>query len=137
MNIHLSCVFLLFCYFICSEFATNYTNNKWAFNGPELITRVMRKRCNVYDLLKMTREQCDGFHAFPQDRFYALCGYQWREYFEKNYLYSTLNRTKDAYGVHFWNNLSKNQPFYMRGGDAYDKFAKENCPKMYDRNLIF
>lgn len=115
----------------CREFVATYNSEEWAYNGPQLVTRVLQRLCKVEKPLQMTRERCRGFMVYPPDSFYPLPWADWRDYFEPGALTETLNRINNSHIIHVWNDISKTVSFKVGTPTAYGLMADEKCPRSY------
>lgn len=103
----------------------------WIHNGPRLITRVLRRICQVEKPVNMTRERCRGFHIYPPESFYPLPFPKWQNYFEPGALDETLHTTNNSYIVHVWNDISKHVKIKVGSPTAYGVIADQKCPRSY------
>ncbi|XP_055296305.1 lactosylceramide 4-alpha-galactosyltransferase-like [Sitodiplosis mosellana] len=141
---------------ICDEFNPSL----WGHNGPDAITRTLKRICNVNDITKMKPEICWRFHVLPKRVLYPVNFLQWKRLFDPSQLNETLRITKDAVAVHFWNKLTSSTPILKNfknktaiemytekmtkhsdisnpfGGEtAYGFLAKTNCPLVYNASV--
>lgn len=79
----------------------------------------------------MSPDQCRGATVHPPDRFYPLYGVESLKYFDPDETEEVLDRIKDIMGFHYWNSHTKNTPFSIGSGSAFDSIAKEHCPRVY------
>lgn len=144
------------------EIANNFSpRGAWGHNGPDAISRSMKRICNVNEVPKMKPEICWGFHVLPKRVLYPIFWQDWKWLFDANLLNETLRITKEAVAVHFWNRLSsstlilkdfKNKTvveFYKEklkknvnilnpyGETAYGYLAKIHCPSVYNSSGDF
>ena len=114
--------------------ATN-RKDEWSFNGPMLITRIMKKRCNVDDISHMTPERCNRFNFLPTSTFYPIHYSHHMDYFKEGDVFedSMPNWNDSVIGAHVWNKLSAN---LMVNKDSnlqlYARLARPSCPKIFE-----
>lgn len=133
----------------------------WGANGPDALTRSLKKICNVNEVIKMKPEICWGFNVLPKRVLYPIYWQEWNWLFDPNLLNETLRITKDAVAVHFWNKLSSSTPILKNfknktmievyteimtknshisnpfGETAYGVIAKKHCPLVYSSSGDF
>lgn len=108
-----------------------YSSEEWAHNGPQLITRVLQRLCQVQKPLFMTRERCRGFHVYSPDVFYPLPWADWNNYFDPGALTDTMRLTNLSYVIHVWNDVSYSVKLKVSSPGAYGVIANEKCPNSY------
>ncbi|EDW03732.1 lactosylceramide 4-alpha-galactosyltransferase [Drosophila grimshawi] len=115
------------------DFKSNYTGEEYTRNGPQGIRRVVRAICGVeiVKAIEEGRKICRGFQVFNSTAFYALPYQQWRHSTDPEFLEDTMEKTKDSYLIHLWNNLSHKKLFKVGSNTAYGKYAEIHCPKSY------
>lgn len=143
----------------CRDICDNFSPSLWGHNGPDAISRTLKKICNVNEVSKMKPEICWGFHVLQKRVFYPIYWEDWKWLFDPNLLNETLRLTKDAVAVHFWNKLSSTTPIIkdfknitisemykgksaeignpFGGETAYGFIAKANCPLVYNSSGDF
>lgn len=133
----------------------------WGHNGPDAITRSMKRICNVDNITKMTPEICWQFHVLPKHVLYPVNFRKWQLLFDASQLNETLRITKDAVAVHFWNKLTSTTPILKDfknksaiemytekmtknseiknpfGETVYGFLAKTNCPLVFNASGEF
>lgn len=138
--IHLSMRMIFLFYFQNnrSELAENYRPDVWAWNGPDLFARVMKKICQVEYIGEVLDKNCRGVQLYPPNRFYPLWGPESLNFFNSTLTKTVLNQSADMMGFHFWNSESRKiEGITMGNGAAYDLIAKEYCPQIYNENPVF
>ncbi|XP_073998650.1 lactosylceramide 4-alpha-galactosyltransferase-like isoform X2 [Rhodnius prolixus] len=103
----------------------------WGYNGPQVITRALKKYCAVSKISKMTKEQCGGFTVFPPKVFYPIYWNNWRDYFSFKEANSILAQFNESLAVHLWNKFSQNEKVIVGSGQPYDRLAAKFCPRVY------
>lgn len=109
----------------------NFSGEKWGNNGPGVITRVLNRICETNNTLLMTEERCHGFNVLPQSKCYAVPYKQWADFFNRTLTKDVLEAVRESVIVHFWNKFSIKRMVKVGDDSAYDKLAKEYCPRVY------
>ncbi|CAG4937485.1 unnamed protein product [Parnassius apollo] len=63
------------------EIQTNFRGDKWGYNGPGVITRVLKKMCTTNNVTLMSAAYCGGFEVYKPEFFYPI---KWQQ--ERNIL---------------------------------------------------
>lgn len=126
MLLHAISFKLFFCIFFYREYANHYEPEKWAANGPIIITKVLQRMCNNSEII-----ECPFFRILEKDLLYAVPYNNWEHFFEEKYLKETLEMTRNAIGVHVWNKLSSEHLIKKSDNGAYVVLAKKYCPSVY------
>lgn len=113
------------------DFKLNFNGMEWGNNGPGVITRVLHKLCQTRDPRNMMADRCRGFRVLPIDKCYAVGWQNWRQFFSKNNSQEVLHKVHDSIIVHVWNKHSSKEIIIKGDDSAYDKLAKQFCPKVY------
>ncbi|XP_051161558.1 lactosylceramide 4-alpha-galactosyltransferase-like isoform X2 [Leptopilina boulardi] len=109
----------------------NFLGWAWGNNGPGVITRTLKKLCNVTSVQNMTKDQCQGFDVFPPSVFYPIFYPSWRKYFTTDNTNKTMNTIEKSKAIHVWNKLSKLEKVQVGSNVPYGKIAEKYCPKTY------
>lgn len=121
-------------FFKFSYFKDNYTPNVWAANGPLLVTNILRNICGTKETIKMTRANCEGFHVYDANYFYAISFYNFFEAFDINPLkvINIFGIIKNSTIAHMSNTLSHGWRVEIGSPVAYGKLAEKYCPNVYN-----
>ena len=120
------------------EFAADYRWFIWAHNGPELITRVLQRWCNVYYISWMTPQRCRGFRVVSPRTFYPFHYTQWKSYFllppEPNMVQEleSWRDDREVRGAHIWNSLSGGWKAKKESDQIYVQIARQSCPRIFE-----
>lgn len=107
--------------------------HRWGHNGPGVLTRVLKRICQVEYTFEMTPAKCLGFEVFSRNAFYAIPSTSWQIFFNPNATQKTLRMTNNSVIVHVWNKLSSGKRIQKRQKmSAYEIIASKNCPKVYE-----
>ncbi|CAG0899342.1 unnamed protein product [Cyprideis torosa] len=105
------------------EFATTYNPKNWAFNGPQLLERLIKKRCNW---------PCDntthiGVQLILKQKLYAVPYRSWKNFLDPEFTGQIDNMTKSSYLIHVWNSkFPRDQEITVNS--PYARFAQRYCP---------
>lgn len=116
-------------YVIFRDFIENFDGTKWGYNGPEVITRVLRKHCN-FESPTATRK-CKEFNILPKEECYAIGFDEWQIFFNESSRNEVKLRTKDSHFIHLWNKFSSNYKIKTDSNAAFIDLARKFCPKVY------
>lgn len=116
-----------------SELAKTYDPDAWAFNGPQLITRVLENQVCHTNIREMTPEKCRGFKVYPFKEFYPISYGFSSDPIHPGMTEQVLEKTKNASVVHFWNSHTKRRIITKSSTTptAYEVIAEKNCPKVF------
>ncbi|XP_067897463.1 alpha-1,4-N-acetylglucosaminyltransferase-like [Heterodontus francisci] len=126
--------FLLDC---MEDFVANYIGHVWGYQGPQLITRVLKRWCKSNNPADFTGKGCDGISLWVTRRFYPILYSSWESYYvpwKKENIESFFSGT---YGAHVWNymNSSMKRKIIAGSRSLLEYFFQLYCPTTY-RNLI-
>ncbi|XP_039450780.1 lactosylceramide 4-alpha-galactosyltransferase-like [Culex pipiens pallens] len=114
-----------------NDLAQNFNGTVWAANGPFLVTRNLRRFCNVSDVASMSRERCGGqLTVHPPDVFYRIRYPRHEWFFEPERTDAVMTAVRDDILVHVWNKATGGIPLKVDGTTAYVKLAHEFCPNV-------
>ncbi|XP_015110056.1 lactosylceramide 4-alpha-galactosyltransferase [Diachasma alloeum] len=114
-----------------TELKTDFRGDMWAYNGPGVITRTLKKLCDTEHIRDMSKERCHGFTVYPPSAFYPISYPDWKLYFEAKSKNSTMQTIKDSFAIHTWNKLSSAGVITVGSEVPYALVANEFCPKIY------
>jgi hypothetical protein len=117
--------------FIFSGVMTNFDGNQWSI-GPRLLTKVIKKYCNIDDFEKST--DCEGLTILPIEKCYAVAGWQWKYFFQESRTYKVLDAVKDSHFIHLWNYQSNHKHLQTAKPAALNVLAAEYCPRVFESN---
>lgn len=124
------------------EFSRNYQKNEFTAQGPDLLTRVILKKCGIDvkviigDVDPADVEKCVNVTVLPPESFYPIPFYRWNEYFEDMPVTGIGNPFTITYTFHLWNNLSKRNFTKAGSGVLVDQIARYHCPNVYKLMMI-
>lgn len=111
-----------------------FNGYNWEYNGPLLLTRVLKKFCNTQKLSNTYK--CKEFDIFPQHACYAVEWREWQKFFNKNNADEVMKLIQDSYFVHLWNAKSKGTKVERTSPSAYALLAAKHCPRVHQHNLM-
>ncbi|XP_062901053.1 alpha-1,4-N-acetylglucosaminyltransferase-like [Mobula hypostoma] len=119
------------------DFVACYNGDIWGQQGPRLITRMLKRWCNINNLATFIGKECNGISIWITNRFYPIPYPAWGRYYvhwEKEHIERAFS---DSYGVHVWNfmNKQKKNIVVAGSGSLLEHFFQLHCPTTY-KNLI-
>ncbi|XP_025192787.1 lactosylceramide 4-alpha-galactosyltransferase-like [Melanaphis sacchari] len=111
-----------------NDFASNYCNNDWGYNGPGVITRTLEKICETNLVTDMNKQKCKGFTVLGTEAFCPISWTDWQLYFNPNTSDEVMVKLKDSIGIHVWNLHSKHTVINIGSKQPYGLVAKKYCP---------
>lgn len=116
---------------IFSDFTANYNGTVWGWNGPTLVTKILKIYCKLGRQSNISEAiECSNFTIFPPEKCYEIHFTQWPLFFRKKYAKIAMERIKNSYFVHVWNSMSKNHTLRRKSMSAYIILAQQYCPKV-------
>ncbi|KAB0793990.1 hypothetical protein PPYR_13610 [Photinus pyralis] len=112
------------------ELQAHFSGNAWGKNGPAVVTKVLKKMCNVNMIQEMYQKNCSGFIVYPSDYFYPIYYKNWKFYFESGHEKDLYYVLEQSHGIHLWNKFSKNARSDSEES-IYRVIAKSHCPQVY------
>ncbi|CAN7998490.1 unnamed protein product, partial [Ixodes hexagonus] len=122
--------FLLAC---LQEFAINYKPRRWAYNGPRLLERVLKRWCPKKPVMQLPFVNCSDVSILPGQAFYPVPYTEWRLPFQASEASHLATLLEDSYAIHLWNTYSKFTK--IEPGSAYDVLRRSVCPATYALSL--
>lgn len=114
-----------------NDFKIHYKSTGWATNGPDLVTRVLKKVCNATDLKELPVEKCHGFKIYPRFMFWAVSFTKAKDFFDPEKLRVLEEQTKNSLSIHVFNHITKDIKHKIGTKSLYGLLSKENCPLTY------
>ncbi|XP_005379480.1 PREDICTED: lactosylceramide 4-alpha-galactosyltransferase [Chinchilla lanigera] len=108
------------------DFVAHYNGWVWGHQGPQLLTRVFKRWCNIRSLAQ--GRSCRGVTALPRQAFYPVPWQSWKKYFEDispAELSGLLNAT---YATHVWNKKSQGMRFEATSRTLLAQLYARYCP---------
>ncbi|XP_055501293.1 alpha-1,4-N-acetylglucosaminyltransferase-like, partial [Leucoraja erinacea] len=118
----------------CMEgFVVNIIEHVWVQQGPQMITRVLKKWCQIDNLTAFMGTECNGISLWITSRFYPIPYSGWEKYciaWKKEDREQTFLAT---YGIHVWNfmNSSKKRNLVAGNGSLLEYDFQMYCPTSY------
>ncbi|XP_072331049.1 lactosylceramide 4-alpha-galactosyltransferase-like [Scyliorhinus torazame] len=119
-----------------TDYVESYNGEIWGHQGPDLITRMLKKWCNTDDLDMFLNKECKGIFYLSSNWFYPVPYTNWEKYFEKGRWdkdsYAIQSEFSKTNGVHIWNFLSNSHKDPIKGSRSLlDYFFSNYCPMTY------
>ncbi|XP_043938258.1 alpha-1,4-N-acetylglucosaminyltransferase-like, partial [Protopterus annectens] len=114
------------------DFVLHYNGNIWGYQGPNLITRMIRQSCPLPLYIKVQDFRCDARNLtfLHPSRFYPIHWSVWQKYFE---VWKEIPTFEDSYGLHLYNYMNHKAKKQIVAGSntlAENLFIKY-CPSTY------
>ncbi|XP_032887408.1 alpha-1,4-N-acetylglucosaminyltransferase-like [Amblyraja radiata] len=118
------------------DFVANYNGDIWGQQGPQLITRVMKRWCQIDNIGTFIGKECNNISLWITDRFYPIPWSAWEKYFAPWKMKDVEHIFSVSYGAHVWNfmNSSRKKKVIAGSGSLIEHFFQLYCPTTY-RNL--
>ncbi|CAG9864879.1 unnamed protein product [Phyllotreta striolata] len=107
----------------------NFNGEIWGYNGPGVITRLLRNLCGTNKTDEMSVNDCGGFHVLETESFYPISWRTWWMYFDEKFADNVTYSTQHAYAIHVWNKLSSERLIPIQSNAPYLDIARKHCPK--------
>ncbi|XP_067855946.1 lactosylceramide 4-alpha-galactosyltransferase-like [Heptranchias perlo] len=111
------------------DFVKHFNGWIWGHQGPQLVTRVLKKWCQKKSVTKI--QQCKGVRMLPPEAFYPIRWQDWKKYFEVMSKSEAQELLKNAYAVHIWNKKSHGTRFQKGSKVMIDQLSSVYCPVSY------
>ncbi|XP_043935571.1 alpha-1,4-N-acetylglucosaminyltransferase-like [Protopterus annectens] len=118
------------------DFVDNYQGAVWGQQGPQLLTRVLHKLCNLSVLEPEKDFYCESqdVTVCKQASFYSIPYQNWKAFYSPS---RDMSVFRDSYAAHVWNQMnqwSENEKLTMRKGDdtLLTNMFRKYCPHTYD-----
>ena len=112
------------------EFRTTYWRQNWGYNGPELLTRVMKVWCRTDDVPSMKRDTCGDLDVLSPTSFYPVHWKAWQPLFADS-ADAEWTPPHDTVAVHMWNQFTSGVAVLKNSSQLYSRLAKDNCPRVF------
>lgn len=112
------------------ELRDHFNGKVRGYNGPTLVSRVLKKMCNVNKVKEMYQKNCSGFTVYPPDYFYPIPYHNWKLYYSSGQEKKIKSILKKSYAIHVWNTLSTGA-ISNSEKSIYRVIAKSYCPQVY------
>ncbi|XP_078273588.1 lactosylceramide 4-alpha-galactosyltransferase-like [Rhinoraja longicauda] len=113
-----------------ADFVAHFNGWIWGHQGPQLVTRVLKKWCRVNSVTKI--QQCKGVTMLSPEAFYPVRWQDWKKYFEMVSESEAGELLKNSYAVHVWNKKSHGTRFQKGSKVMIDQLSSVYCPVSYN-----
>ncbi|ENN76908.1 lactosylceramide 4-alpha-galactosyltransferase isoform X2 [Dendroctonus ponderosae] len=111
------------------DLKNNFKGHDWGWNGPGTVTRLIKRLCEENNIPKLVNKTCKGFKIYPPNRFYSIPWWNWKYFFQEEFLDFVKKQTADSYLIHVWNKFSTDTNISLHYENVpYLNFAKLYCP---------
>lgn len=109
--------------------------DKFATNGPQLITDVLAQLCKTDNITQMVElENCEGFHVLKSDYCYPIPYNSWEYLMNEEYVDFVMDSINNSLVVHFWNYMSADTKINKNSNAPYIQLAREFCPNVFKQS---
>ncbi|CAH1115992.1 unnamed protein product [Phaedon cochleariae] len=115
-----------------NDLKDHFNGQDWGYNGPGVITRLLKVICGTKLAKDMINKDCQGFTVYPPDRFYAVPWWNWTMYFNEENKEAVINLSNNSYAIHVWNKHSVDTKIPLTSNVPYLYFARKYCPKVVE-----
>lgn len=122
-------IFSFLSFTLLSDLIEHFDGASWAMNGPDVMTRVLKKLCKVES--SQITEKCENFNLLPREKCYAIGWKEWKKFFKDESAEEVKRRTQNSSYIHLWNKYSSNYRLKIDSGAAFVKLAEAFCPRVY------
>jgi Alpha 1,4-glycosyltransferase conserved region len=106
----------------------NFDGSSWPSNGPDAVTRVLKKICRTSGT--NITDDCEHFNLLPISQCYAIAWEEAKKLFTADYAEEVEMRTRDSHFVHLWNKVSWSYRVRVESESAIISLAQSYCPRV-------
>lgn len=111
------------------NFVENYNGDIWGNQGPYLITRMLKRLCNLTDFQDKEDQRCHNISFLHPHRFYPIAYPQWTKYYE---VWDSMPDFNDSYALHLWNFMNQGTKKMTIGSNTLvENIYRTHCPMTY------
>ncbi|XP_006002888.2 lactosylceramide 4-alpha-galactosyltransferase, partial [Latimeria chalumnae] len=111
------------------DFVDRYNGWVWGHQGPQLVTRVLKKWCGLRSITQTTG--CKGVRVLPREAFYPIPWQDWKKYFQVISSSELRELQRSTYALHVWNKKSQGTKFQVGSKTLLDQVYSKHCPSTY------
>lgn len=110
----------------------HFRGGSWGGNGPDLVTRQMKKFCGTRNTTEMTEERCQGMKVLDKSLFLPIWYPSHKLYFAPSFAkrIASLVESK-SFTAHIFNHMNHHFKLFKGGKAAYLTLAESYCPVVY------
>lgn len=108
----------------------NFNGSDWGSNGPKLLTRVYKNRCNSNQEVQDVPMICSNFAMLPKEKCYNVPWELWSLFFDESSSNQVMEMVKDSYFVHTWNDATWSTKIMTNSSAAFIQIARNSCPEV-------
>lgn len=114
-----------------TNFVLRFNGAIFPWNGPKLITRVVKDICGTNDVQNVIdKNSCQGFFTLDSPFCYEISYSEWNKLMEENFTEEVLQRVEQSITVHFWNHVTRDVKLSPSSKAPYIMLARQFCPKV-------
>ncbi|KAJ7324985.1 hypothetical protein JRQ81_018005 [Phrynocephalus forsythii] len=114
------------------DFVQNYNGAIWGNQGPFLMTRVLKKLCNLTDFKDTEDQKCHNISFLNPQRFYPIPYKDWKMYYE---VWDSTPQFNISYALHLWNFMNQKDKKNITIGSniLVENLFRMYCPATHKR----
>ncbi|XP_020671590.3 alpha-1,4-N-acetylglucosaminyltransferase [Pogona vitticeps] len=114
------------------DFVRNYDGAIWGNQGPFLITRVLKRLCDLIDFKDTEDQKCHNISFLNPQRFYPIHYKNWTAYYE---VWDPIPQFNTSYALHLWNFMNEKDKKNVTIGSntLVENLFRMYCPTTYKR----
>ncbi|KAM6161486.1 lactosylceramide 4-alpha-galactosyltransferase isoform 1-T2 [Erethizon dorsatum] len=117
------------------DFVAHYNSWIWGHQGPQLLTRVFKKWCNIHSLAQS--HSCRGVTALPRQAFYPVPWQSWKKYFEDISPEELSQLLSATYAAHVWNRKSQGTRLEATSRTLLAQLQARYCPTTHSAMRLY
>uniref|UniRef100_A0A8C5QPJ9 Alpha 1,4-glycosyltransferase domain-containing protein n=1 Tax=Leptobrachium leishanense TaxID=445787 RepID=A0A8C5QPJ9_9ANUR len=112
------------------DFVKSYKGDFWGYQGPQLLTRILKKTCGMPKFKNKEDARCGNITYFHPQRLYPILYSSWKSYYE---VWKEIPTFNDSYSLHFWNfmNREEKKTLILGSNTLVEHLFKMYCPTTY------
>ncbi|CAI5775408.1 Hypothetical predicted protein [Podarcis lilfordi] len=112
------------------DFVQHYNGAIWGHQGPHLITRMLKKLCNLTDFNNVEDQTCHNISFLHPQRFYPIPYTLWHKYYE---VWDSKPDFNESYALHLWNFMNRKEKRNVTIGSNFlvENLFRTHCPTTY------
>ncbi|XP_043926796.1 alpha-1,4-N-acetylglucosaminyltransferase-like [Protopterus annectens] len=115
------------------HFVSNYHGSIWGYQGPSLLTRMLKQKCQIPAFQALQDDKCQNISLLHPTRFYPITYPGWKIFYQPFENFPNFN---NSYGVHLWNYMNKENRTVVTGSNTLiENIYKKYCPDTY-KNIV-
>ncbi|XP_069830047.1 alpha-1,4-N-acetylglucosaminyltransferase-like [Dendropsophus ebraccatus] len=115
------------------NFVQNYQGERWGQQGPQLLTRIVRKYCGLPQFKSVDHMMCAKISYFHTERCFPIPCASWGKFYEE---WNKSLNFDNTYTFHLWNYANtKKKIMVPRTNTLLEHLYQQYCPSTYEAVL--